>query len=60
MRFNSSIKTTSASQIAVGVKAQAYPALGVVGQVFGVVEPPRSVVVPEVVIRVAADADGNL
>ena len=44
----------------VGAKAQAHPALSVVGKVLGVVQPPRAVVVPEVVVRVAADADGNL
>jgi len=42
------------------VKTQAYPALGVVRQVLGVVKPPRAVVVPEVMVRVAADADGDL
>jgi hypothetical protein len=40
------------------VKTEAYAALGVVRQVLGVVEPPGAVIVPEVVVRVAADADG--
>ena len=45
---------------AMGVQADAYPALCVVRQVLCVVKPPRPVVVPEVVVRVAADADGDL
>ena len=41
------------------VKTEAYPALGVVRQVFCVVKPPSAVIVPEVVVRVAADAYGD-
>ncbi len=43
----------------VGVETAANSALGVVGQVLGVVEPPSAVVIPEVVVRVAADTDGD-
>lgn len=42
------------------VKTKAHPALGVVWQVFGVVKPPRAVIVPEMVVRVAADSYGDL
>ena len=35
-----------------GVEAAAHPALGVVGQVLGVVHPPRAVVIPKVVERI--------
>jgi len=45
---------------AVGVKTQPNSAFGVVGQVLGVVQPPRAVVVPEVMVQVVADADGDL
>ena len=42
------------------VETAAHSALGIVRQAFGVVEPPRAVVIPEVMVRVAADADGDL
>ena len=42
------------------VKTKAHPALGVVWQVFGVVKPPRAVIIPEMVVRVAADSYGDL
>ena len=42
------------------VKNKAHPALGVVWQVFGVVKPPRAVIVPEMVVRVAADSYDDL
>ena len=41
------------------VKTEAYPALGVVWQVLCVVKPPGAVIVPEVVVRIATDADGD-
>ncbi len=44
---------------AASVKAQSNPALGVVGKVFGVVEPPSPVVVPEMMVWVGADADSD-
>jgi len=43
----------------VGVETLPDPALGVVGKVLGVVEPPGPVVVPEVVVRVVRGADGQ-
>ena len=42
------------------VQTDPHPALGVVGQVFGVVQPPRAVIVPEVMVRIVTDADREL
>ena len=40
------------------VQATADPALGVVGQVLGVVDPVNPIVQPDVMIGVLADSDG--
>ena len=38
-----------------GVQTAAYPPLGVVGQMLGIMAPPGAVVVPEMMIRVLGD-----
>ena len=43
----------------VSMEAEPYPSLGIVGEVLRVVEPPRAVIVPEMVVRVFADANGQ-
>ena len=44
----------------VGVQTDPHSALGVIRQVLGVMQPPRAVVIPKVMVRIAADADGDL
>ena len=42
-----------------GVQTAAYPPLGVVGEVLGVVAPVSSVIGPEVVVGIPRGADGQ-
>ncbi len=46
--------------VVVRVKADPHSSNGVVGEVFGVVQSPRAVVLPVVVCRICADANGEL
>ncbi len=43
-----------------GPQTATHPPFGVIRQVLCVVNPPRAVIVPKVVVRVAADANGDL
>ncbi len=55
-----SVSNRPGDRNAAGMQVHTDPALRVIGEVFGVMAPPRPVIVPEVVVGVVADASDDL